>query len=68
MLNRLAKEKSPYLLQHKSNPVNWFSWGEEAFIEARRTNRPIFLSIGISIFIHRLFYLSLVSCDESGMF
>ncbi|MHC4607139.1 MAG: thioredoxin domain-containing protein, partial [Planctomycetota bacterium] len=44
--NRLAKEKSPYLLQHAENPVDWYPWGEEAFGRARRENRPIFLSIG----------------------
>ncbi|MBI1977466.1 MAG: thioredoxin domain-containing protein [Candidatus Omnitrophica bacterium] len=47
-VNRLAKEKSPYLLQHAHNPVDWFPWGEEAFEKARRENKPIFLSIGYS--------------------
>jgi uncharacterized protein YyaL (SSP411 family) len=47
-LNRLAREKSPYLLQHRANPVDWFAWGQEAFEKARRENRPIFLSIGYS--------------------
>src|SRR5947209_3059049 len=46
--NRLAREKSPYLLQHADNPVEWFPWGEEAFAKARRENKPIFLSIGYS--------------------
>src|SRR6266404_6877993 len=46
--NRLAGEKSPYLLQHANNPVDWFPWGEEAFEKARRENKPIFLSIGYS--------------------
>ena len=46
--NRLAREKSPYLLQHQHNPVDWYSWGEEAFAKARRENKPIFLSIGYS--------------------
>ena len=46
--NRLAREKSPYLLQHQHNPVDWFSWGEEAFAKARKDNKPIFLSIGYS--------------------
>jgi uncharacterized protein YyaL (SSP411 family) len=46
--NRLAREKSPYLLQHQHNPVDWFPWGEEAFAKARRENKPIFLSIGYS--------------------
>ncbi|MBI5897080.1 MAG: thioredoxin domain-containing protein, partial [Desulfobacterales bacterium] len=44
--NRLAYEKSPYLLQHAHNPVNWHPWGEEAFAEARRADKPIFLSVG----------------------
>jgi uncharacterized protein len=46
--NRLAREKSPYLLQHQHNPVDWFPWGKEAFDRARRENKPIFLSIGYS--------------------
>jgi uncharacterized protein len=46
--NRLAHEKSPYLLQHAHNPVDWYPWGEEAFATARRENKPIFLSIGYS--------------------
>jgi hypothetical protein len=46
--NRLAREKSPYLLQHQHNPVDWFAWGEEAFEKARREDKPIFLSIGYS--------------------
>ncbi len=46
--NRLAQEKSPYLLQHAHNPVDWYSWGEEAFAKARRENKPIFLSVGYS--------------------
>ncbi|HPB30726.1 MAG TPA: thioredoxin domain-containing protein [Candidatus Sumerlaeota bacterium] len=44
--NRLIHEKSPYLLQHAHNPVDWRSWGDEAFADARRENRPVFLSIG----------------------
>ncbi len=46
--NRLALESSPYLRQHAHNPVNWFAWGDEAFAEARRLGRPVFLSIGYS--------------------
>lgn len=46
--NRLARETSPYLLQHAHNPVDWWPWGEEAFAEARRRDVPIFLSIGYS--------------------
>jgi len=46
--NDLINEKSPYLLQHAFNPVNWFAWGEKAFAKARQENKPIFLSIGYS--------------------
>ena len=46
--NRLSLEKSPYLLQHADNPVDWYPWGEEAFGKARREDKPIFLSIGYS--------------------
>ncbi len=44
--NRLILADSPYLLQHAHNPVNWYSWGEEAFATAKRENKPVFLSIG----------------------
>ena len=47
-MNALQHEKSPYLLQHASNPVDWMPWGEEAFKQAREAGRPIFLSIGYS--------------------
>ncbi|HSE41490.1 MAG TPA: thioredoxin domain-containing protein [Acidobacteriota bacterium] len=46
--NRLAKEKSPYLLQHADNPVDWYPWSNEAFEKARAENKPVFLSIGYS--------------------
>jgi uncharacterized protein YyaL (SSP411 family) len=46
--NHLVHEKSPYLLQHAYNPVDWYPWGEEAFAKARREGKPIFLSIGYS--------------------
>ena len=46
--NALAKESSPYLLQHAHNPVNWNAWGPQAFDLARKTGKPIFLSIGYS--------------------
>jgi len=46
--NRLIGEKSPYLLQHAFNPVDWYPWGEEAFAKARSEQKPIFLSIGYS--------------------
>ncbi len=48
MSNRLAAETSPYLLQHSSNPVDWYPWGSEALERARREEKPIFLSIGYS--------------------
>ena len=48
MPNRLAHETSPYLLQHKDNPVDWYPWGEEALARAREEDRPILLSIGYS--------------------
>src|SRR3954468_15994584 len=47
-MNRLARERSPYLLQHAHNPVDWYPWGEEAFAKARTEDKPIFLSIGYS--------------------
>jgi uncharacterized protein YyaL (SSP411 family) len=46
--NRLASESSPYLLQHKDNPVDWYPWGEEALTRARREDRPLLVSIGYS--------------------
>ncbi|MHC1756992.1 MAG: thioredoxin domain-containing protein [Methanosarcina sp.] len=46
--NRLINEKSPYLLQHAYNPVDWYPWGEEAFEKARKESKPVFLSIGYS--------------------
>lgn len=46
--NRLIHEKSPYLLQHAFNPIDWYPWGEEAFAKARKEGKPIFLSIGYS--------------------
>lgn len=48
MSNHLSRERSPYLLQHAENPVDWYSWGEEAFAKARREDKPVFLSIGYS--------------------
>ncbi len=48
MQNRLANESSPYLLQHKDNPVDWYAWGPEPLERARSENKPIFLSIGYS--------------------
>ncbi len=48
MANRLANAQSPYLQQHKNNPVDWYEWGEEAFEKAKKENKLIFLSIGYS--------------------
>lgn len=45
-MNRLAQSKSPYLLQHAQNPVDWYPWGEEAFEKAKKEDKPVFLSIG----------------------
>jgi uncharacterized protein YyaL (SSP411 family) len=47
-MNRLARERSPYLLQHAQNPVEWFAWGDEAFAKAASEDKPIFLSVGYS--------------------
>ena len=46
--NRLINESSPYLQQHATNPINWYPWGQDAFITAKKENKPIFLSIGYS--------------------
>jgi len=46
--NKLFYEKSPYLLQHAYNPVDWYPWGQEAFDKAIGENKPVFLSIGYS--------------------
>lgn len=61
MSNRLNNEKSPYLLQHKDNPVDWYPWGDEAFEKAAKEEKPVFLSIGYSachwchVFAHESF-------------
>ncbi|MFN8064418.1 MAG: thioredoxin domain-containing protein [Vicinamibacterales bacterium] len=47
-MNRLARERSPYLLQHAANPVDWYPWGDEAFARAKAEDKPIFLSVGYS--------------------
>lgn len=48
MANHLSREKSPYLLQHKDNPVNWYPWGKAAFQKAAKEDKPVFLSVGYS--------------------
>src|SRR5436189_3320923 len=67
--NRLAHEKSPYLLQHAHNPVDWMPWGEEAFAKARRENKPIFLSIGYSTchWCHVMAHESFESADVAAI-
>ena len=50
-MNRLARQSSPYLLQHADNPVDWFPWGDEAFARARERDAPIFLSIACFMFV-----------------
>ena len=45
-MNRLADETSPYLQQHKDNPVDWYPWGDEAFARARAEDKPLLLSVG----------------------
>ena len=54
-MNRLADATSPYLLQHASNPVDWWPWGEEAMNEAKRRDVPILLSVGYAS-CHLCFY------------
>lgn len=46
--NRLINQKSPYLLQHAYNPIDWFPWGVEAFQKAEKEDKPVFVSIGYS--------------------
>src|SRR5579883_3514224 len=69
--NRLAKEKSPYLLQHAHNPVDWYPWGDEAFAKAAAENKPVFLSIGYSTChwchdIERVYMLFVQASTGSG--
>ena len=64
--NRLIHEKSPYLLQHAFNPVDWYPWGEEAFKKARKENKPIFLSIGYST-CHWCHVMAHESFENSGI-
>ncbi len=52
--NRLIRAKSPYLLLHAHNPVDWYPWGNEAFEKARKENKPIFLSIGYFTSVKKL--------------
>ena len=69
MPNALAHEKSPYLLQHADNPVNWLPWGEEAFARARAAQKPIFLSIGYSTchWCHVMAHESFENAEVAGI-
>src|SRR3954471_15043344 len=68
-MNRLARERSPYLLQHAENPVDWYPWGEEAFAKARAEDKPIFLSIGYSTchWCHVMAHESFESADIAAI-
>lgn len=67
--NKLINEKSPYLLQHVNNPVDWYPWGEEAFQKAKKEKKPIFLSIGYSTchWCHVMAHESFESEDVAGL-
>jgi hypothetical protein len=60
--NRLIFQKSPYLLQHARNPVDWWPWGEAAFAEAKKQGKPVFLSIGYTTFITAVAVVGLQIC------
>jgi uncharacterized protein len=68
-MNRLAGERSPYLLQHADNPVAWFPWGEDAFAKARAEDKPIFLSIGYSTchWCHVMAHESFENAEVAGV-
>jgi len=67
--NRLAEEASPYLRQHADNPVDWYPWGEDAFVRAREENRPILLSVGYSAchWCHVMAHESFEDADVAGV-
>ncbi len=66
MANKLANERSPYLLQHKNHPVNWYPWGKEAFERAESEDKPIFLSIGYST-CHWCHVMAHESFEDAGI-
>ena len=66
MANHLANERSPYLLQHAENPVDWYPWGPEAFEKARREDKPVFLSIGYST-CHWCHVMARESFEDEGV-
>ena len=65
-VNRLGSERSPYLLQHARNPVDWFPWGDDAFAKARAEDKPIFLSIGYST-CHWCHVMERESFEDTGI-
>jgi uncharacterized protein len=67
--NRLGRETSPYLLQHKDNPVHWWAWGPEALAEAKRANKPILLSVGYAAchWCHVMAHESFESADTAAV-
>lgn len=69
MSNHLIREKSPYLMQHSANPVEWYPWGEEAFAKADAEDKPVFLSIGYSTchWCHVMEAESFEDCAVAGM-
>ena len=74
LTNRLAEETSPYLLQHKDNPVAWQAWGPEAFDAARRTDKPVLLSVGYAachwchVMAHESFESDAIAADMNHLF
>ncbi len=72
--NRLGRETSPYLLQHKDNPVHWWAWGPEALAEAKRTGKPILLSVGYAachwchVMAHESFEDAATAADMNALF
>src|SRR6478609_9402847 len=69
MSNRLANESSPYLRQHADNPVEWWPWGEDAFAEAKRSDKPVFVSIGYAAchWCHVMAHESFEDADTSRL-
>src|SRR5215213_4996356 len=66
MANRLATATSPYLLQHKDNPVDWWEWGDEAFEEALRRDVPVLLSVGYAA-CHWCHVMAHESFEDAGV-
>ena len=64
--NRLIHQKSPYLLQHAYNPVDWYPWGEEAFRRAKEEDKPVFLSVGYAT-CHWCHVMERESFENRGM-